>query len=201
MKEGKKLLVRTENNSFSRTTPPSGQPTDAELVKKLRAGDKRAFDQLYQRYEKPLFLFIQRYLKNPEEAEEVFHEVFMKVLNHKSVDYLDESVRGWLYVTARNMSLNRIRKRQRTYKVHEKLTQLDEVTEKFDLEEKKIEQDLTERVLNKSQRLSKEQQKMLQLRLSGLSNKEIAEIENLPEGTVKSRFHSIISYLKKGFYQ
>lgn len=177
-----------------------GTITDAELVKKIRSGDQRAFDQLYQRYERPLFAFVQRYLKNPEEAEEVFHDVFIKVLSHKSVEYLNESVRGWLYVTARNMSLNRIRKRQRKYKVHEQLTNIEELLSE-DFENKKIEQDLSERVLERSKKLSTEQQEMLKMRLEGMTNKEIAEAKQVPEGTVKSRFHTIVNYLKKGFTQ
>lgn len=177
-----------------------GADSDVGLIQRARRGDQAAFDELYQKYERPLFQFIQRYLKNAEEAEEVFQEVFMKVLNHKSVEFIDESARGWLYVTARNMSLNRIRKRTRTAKVKGQLAYMDDLAT-YQFEDEKIQEDLMERIQQRSQKLSPEQQSMLEMRLAGLSNKEIADLQNIPEGTVKSRFHAIVQYFKKGFSQ
>lgn len=175
-------------------------PTDAELVQGLRSGDQQAFQQFYRRYERPLFQFVQRYLKNPEEAEEVFHDVMMKVMNHHSVDYLGDSVRGWLYVTARNMALNRIRKKTRGNRVFNQIkNESDLFTD--DLESLKIRSDLTDKVRQRSEKLSEEQREMLQMRLQGMTNREIAEAKNVPEGTIKSRFHAIVNYLRKGFSQ
>ena len=124
----------------------------------------------------------------------------MKVLTHHSVEYIDESARGWLYVTARNMSLNRIRKKSRTGKVTSELTQMQE-SDNNAMEEEKIQSDLLEKVQKRGQKLSEEQRSLLEMRLSGLSNREIAELKQVPEGTIKSRFHAIIQYLKKGFSQ
>jgi len=50
----------------------------------------KAFDELYGRYEKRLFCFIRRYLSRKEDAEEVFHEAFMKVLKSGKSNLIGE---------------------------------------------------------------------------------------------------------------
>ncbi len=95
---------------------------DERLVERLREGDLSAFDVLYARYESPLFGFIRAHLHDAAEAEDVFHEAFMQVLKNASGDLT--RFRAWLYTTARNLSLNRLRSRNRGDKAKRRIREL-----------------------------------------------------------------------------
>ena len=55
-------------------------PSDEALYEQLLGGDMRAFDLLYERYNRPLFGFIRRYVADSAQAEEIFHEAFIALL-------------------------------------------------------------------------------------------------------------------------
>src|SRR5438552_9142 len=86
---------------------------DEDLYYRIKKGDLKAFDLLYERYQSGLFRFIYGYLKCKEDAEEVFHETFMRVLHSSDIDFENGTFRGWAYQVARNLSLNRLRTQKR----------------------------------------------------------------------------------------
>ncbi len=58
--------------------PPETAPTDSELVQRAKAGDKTAFDLLVTRNEGRVYGLCLKMLGNPEDAEDVLQEVFVK---------------------------------------------------------------------------------------------------------------------------
>ena len=61
-------------------------PGDIELVEKLRKGDVEAFDLIYAKYSGKLYAFGLKYLKAPDEAEELVQSVFLKLwATHKNL--------------------------------------------------------------------------------------------------------------------
>jgi RNA polymerase sigma-70 factor, ECF subfamily len=170
--------------------------TDEQLYVKIRQGDQRAFDLLYSRYERPLFRFIYRFLKNSEEAEEVFHEAFIKVFNTKEIQFDKGSFRGWVYLVSRNMCLNKIRSKKRGDKALKLIKDTDPEYAQPDMVEEK---DIKEKVKEKIQTLPTTMQDLFHLRASGLNTKEMAQTLNIPQGTVKSRMHTMVGLLKKEF--
>jgi RNA polymerase sigma factor (sigma-70 family) len=83
---------------------------DEELYLRVKRGDMSAFDLLYSRHQRGLFQFVSSYSKSQEEAEEVFHDAFIQVLDSREVHFdrgnCQGSFQGWLYLVARNISLN-----------------------------------------------------------------------------------------------
>ncbi len=61
--------------------------TDEALYALARQGDANAFDRLYSQYEHRLFGFILRLLGERAEAEEVFHDTFLKVLESPTAQF------------------------------------------------------------------------------------------------------------------
>ena len=68
--------------------------SDEALYERMIDGDLDAFDQLYSRYERPLFGFIKRYVEDAVEAEDVFHDAFMAVLRERARRPVVGSFRG-----------------------------------------------------------------------------------------------------------
>jgi RNA polymerase sigma-70 factor (ECF subfamily) len=171
--------------------------SDEHLYEKLRGGELRAFDVLYERYERRLFGFVLSYLKDPAEAEDVFHEAFLGVLRSREVRFGRGSFKSWLYQIARNESLNRLRKQSRWRRVAEvargELPPRDQKDQEPDLDAKKAELALGEAV----SRLPVPLSEVYHLRASGLSYEEMAQVLDVPVGTVKSRMHEMLMQLKK----
>src|SRR5262245_33100934 len=83
--------------------------TDEALYQRVRAGDLPAFESLYERYERRLFGYILRLLRNRQDAEDVFHEAFLSVLKSPEVRFTEGSFCSWIYRIARNLCLNHLR--------------------------------------------------------------------------------------------
>jgi RNA polymerase sigma-70 factor (ECF subfamily) len=88
------------------------EDTDGELVRRCCSGDRRAFEELVVRYEKPVFNAALRMLHDREEARDVTQSVFLKVYEHLA-DY-DPSHRfySWVYRIALNESINTLHRRR-----------------------------------------------------------------------------------------
>jgi RNA polymerase sigma-70 factor (ECF subfamily) len=78
--------------------------TDEDLMLRYRDGDAGAFDLLYSRHRAGLFRFISHQCRQPERAQEIFQEVWMKVIGARDRYYPDENAqfRTWLFTIARN---------------------------------------------------------------------------------------------------
>jgi RNA polymerase sigma-70 factor (ECF subfamily) len=94
---------------------PPGATTDVDLplIERFRAGDRRAFDELVRRYQKPLYFVARRYLRNDADAADVTQKSFVRAF--RGIDRFrgQSTVRTWLYRIAINQSLNHLRDHRR----------------------------------------------------------------------------------------
>ncbi len=91
--------------------PDSG--SDLKDWHALRGGDDSALDRLIARWERPLFNFAWRYLRNPADAEDLAAEVFVRLYQHRDRLAVDSHIRAWLFTTLANLCRNRHRWRER----------------------------------------------------------------------------------------
>ena len=84
--------------------------TDEELLLDYReSGDEKLFTELVRRYEKPLYSYLCRYLRDRQLAEDVFQASFLK-LHLKCEDFTEgRKLRPWLYRIATNQAIDTIR--------------------------------------------------------------------------------------------
>ena len=176
---------------------------DEDLYLKVKAGDLGAFDVLYERYRTGLFSFIYSYLKNREESEEIFHETFLNVLKSPEVHFEKGSFKGWMYLIARNSALNRIRSRMREEKAREEKAREEkafsdpsEEPVQGNMETEIFKRDLTQKLRVAADKMPGHLLEVYRLWLTGLKHREIAQSLQIPVGTVKSRFHNLVEYLK-----
>jgi len=90
------------------------------LVARARAGDLSAFEQIYRRFEKPVYTLALRLLGNTEAARDTLHDAMLKVFQRIGQYRGDAPFWGWLRQIALNEALMRLRQHDRT-EVHEDL--------------------------------------------------------------------------------
>ena len=187
------------------------QISDEQLFASFRAGDETAFARLVRRYEKELFNFLLRFVGQSSLAEDVFQEAFLQV--HISADSfeLHRRFRPWLYTIAANKARDLLRSQSRRPTVQ--LTALDdeigssqlwdnllrEETTAVEILEHKQQQELVRQVVAE---LPDHLREILILAyFNQLSYKEMAEVLNIPLGTVKSRLHAAVANFSQRYNQ
>jgi RNA polymerase sigma-70 factor, ECF subfamily len=169
--------------------------TDEALFERLVGGDMRAFDRLYDRYERPLFGFIRVQLRDPGEAEDVLHEAFMAVLREREKMAQMRSFRGWIFEVARNLCMNRARSRKRAATAVDAVTRLEPVAP-MNAEEALATHERSHVLERAISCLPQALAELYRLRAAGMSYEEVAEVTGVPIGTVKSRMHEMVKRLR-----
>ncbi len=172
--------------------------SDEALFERLLGGQLGAFDELYARFERPLFGFIYSQLGDAAEAEDVLHEAFMAVLRARDERRSVRSFRAWLYGVAHHLCLNRVRSRKRAAKATEAVARVQASAEA----PAELTVELAERAegLRRAvERLPAPLGELYHLRAAGMSYQDAASVTGVPVGTVKSRMHEMIKRLKQEF--
>ena len=169
--------------------------TEAELLKGLQSHDEHAFSFLYDHYSKALFSIILPIIPQQELAEDVLQEVFVKIWqNIKLYDASKGRLYTWMLNIARNQSIDRTRSKD--FNNRSKTTELSEtVYNNRQGAEAKIDDVGLTKTLSQ---LPDESRKLLELvYYQGYTQEEIANMLNIPLGTVKTRIRATIIHLRK----
>jgi RNA polymerase sigma-70 factor (ECF subfamily) len=88
------------------------QDDNAELVRRCRAGDVGAFEELYRQHAPRIFSLACRMTGSPQEGEDLLQDIFLQV--HRKLDSFrgDSALGTWLYRLAMNQCLDFVRSRQ-----------------------------------------------------------------------------------------
>lgn len=84
-------------------------------VEQARRGDQRAFSQLVEAYQRPVFNLTYRMLGNPQEAEDAAQETFLRAYASLDKYNPDHKFSTWLFSIANHHCIDRLRKRRVTY--------------------------------------------------------------------------------------
>ena len=105
-------MARQQSGS-SRCAPDSAiDPSDFELVRRIRQADEIAFNRLYERYFSRVYGFVHKRLRNHADTEEVVQETFTAV--YRSLEGFSgrSSLASWIYGIAKNHANSHIRRAQ-----------------------------------------------------------------------------------------
>ncbi len=92
----------------------SESPTDSQLIEQVRGGDLNAFSQLIVRYQDRVFRIQFQFLQDYQLAEDLTQETFVRVhANLTRYDATKGAFSTWLYTIARNLARNALAKRAR----------------------------------------------------------------------------------------
>lgn len=172
--------------------------TDEALMQAISNGDKRAFDELYDRYSKPLLGYFMRMLwRDREKSEDFVHDLFAKIV-HKP-EYFDpsRSFKTWVYSVANNMCKNEYKKAEVRKGMSNGLDHHYSLSDTSVNVMNEVQDSFFQEAFEKSLAdLDDKHREAFSLRhMEGLSIKEIAEVLELNEGTVKSRLFYATKYL------
>ena len=107
--------------------------SDAELVARCRAGDASAWHALVDRYARYVYAIATRvYRLGPEDAEDVFQEVFARVFERLDTLRDDDALRPWIAQTTRNCAVDTLRRSGRETVVDTVPEDVDEGLERLD---------------------------------------------------------------------
>lgn len=158
------------------------------LMKNIQGGDEDAFALFYHETYKGLFSFIYSYVKNWHTSEDLMQETYIKLKLNADKYLLGTNVTAWLFQIAKNLCLDFLKK-----PAHQECVSIDDVTleKRYELDEKMYVHDLLNKYLSETDR-----QIVLLHVLHGYKNREIAQILQIPLGTVLWRYNRAMKDLK-----
>lgn len=164
---------------------------EEEYIKRARRGDKQAFATLINAHKTIVYNLALGILKDRQEAEDLTQEVFIRVYENLRLFRGKSRFSVWLGKITYNTALNRLKalKRLPLALEEEKLMAASPLNEASNSPLAKIEEKERREILREAfSRLPEIYQLPIMLRyIQGLSVSEVAEILNLPQGTVKTR--------------
>lgn len=173
--------------------------SDADLLDLIARGELRAVGDLYDRYGSTLLPIALRIVRDRSEAEDILHDAFVAV-SERAGQYTAErgSVVAWLVTLVRNLSIDRTRRRDRRGALTREILPHEPPASVRDPERLTSESDEREKIRRALATLPEAQRQTLEIAFfEGLSYPEIAERENVPLGTVKSRAARALTALRE----
>ena len=168
---------------------------DEDLVLRVQRGDKSAFDFLVIKYQHRIIQLVNRYVKDPSEAQDVAQEAFIKAYRALGNFRGDSAFYTWLYRIAINTAKNYLVSRSRRNSDYQVDIQDAEVFENAPQlqgmetpERHLLNQEIVDTIQEAIDKLPEDMRTAIMLReFEGMSYEEIAEAMDCPVGTVRSR--------------
>jgi RNA polymerase sigma-70 factor, ECF subfamily len=168
---------------------------DEDIVLRVQRGDRSAFDFLVIKYQHKIIQLVNRYVKDPSEAQDVAQETFIKAYRALGNFRGDSAFYTWLYRIAINTAKNYLVSRSRRSSDYEVDVQDAEAIENapqlqgMDTPERLLlNQEIIDTIKMAIDKLPEEMRTAIMLReFEGMSYEEIAEAMDCPVGTVRSR--------------
>lgn len=185
---------------------PTEMDGEKQLIERVQAGDRQAFRELIERYQRLVQHVVFRMVSDSRDREELCQDVFVKV--HRYIDGFrhESKLSTWIARIARNTCLNHLEKKEVLLYEDEAapssedddrdaITQL--AGETTGPEEHTVKKDVTDFVQEAIHTLPEHYRTALTLyHLEGMSVKEIADVMDNPAGTVKSHLYRARKKLK-----
>jgi RNA polymerase sigma-70 factor (ECF subfamily) len=178
---------------------------DSELINRAKNGDSKAYEGLLKKYRNSVYNLVYRMVRDLEEAEDLTQEAFIKAFNSLASFNEEYAFSTWLYKIATNNCIDFFRKRK---------LQTFSLDKPIQYKDSEIQHEIPDPELNPEKSiLARERSRMIQKAIKALPEKyytaiilrhneeksyeEIAEILNLPLGTVKARIFRAREMLNK----
>lgn len=157
---------------------------EIELAKQAINGNEAAQLQLLNLYKKPMYRIAYSYMQNEHDANDALQEMTYQCLKNIHKVQTPQYFKTWLVRIVINTCLMMKRQQKRIVVTNDLLEKSQHMVELFELND----------VISQ---LPMEQQELIHLKyFKDLKNSDIATLQNIPEGTVKSRLHKTLKKLR-----
>ncbi len=185
------------------------QSTDHDLIVLARQGSEKAYRELLDRYQRPVFSLVYRMVRDREQAEDLAQETFIKVFNHLESFNPKYKFSSWIFKIASNLAIDALRKKEldtvsldgsRHASTAEEVdsTRITVRSRDENPEELLEAKELGDEIEGAIAGLRPEYRTAILLRhVEGRPYEEIAEIMDVPLGTVKTHIHRARAELRE----
>ena len=178
--------------------------TDSKLVENFRNGDIEAFNRLVERWQQRIHRFAYRYFASHDEASEITQKTFIKV--YKKLNTLEDTDKfsSWIYRIANNLCLDETKRAgRRKSQPMDALPQHPISEDLLANPDQQVQQNDLESILQLALKQIPAEQRIVVImkEYEGLKFREIADILDEPENTVKSRLYYGLKKLRTLFEQ
>jgi RNA polymerase sigma-70 factor (family 1) len=173
------------------------QQNEQDLLIRLKLGQQEAFSALYSQYSDRLLYFVQRTTKSPYLAEDVVHDTFMKIWQHR--DQIDSSkpFKPYIFVIAKRTLLDLLKRARHEAEIINEIKKYtyeeDHTTELF------LAYNESNHLINEAiAQLSGQVKKTFMLcRIQGMSYKQAAEELSVTESTVNKHMSKALQIIRE----
>jgi len=191
--------ARYASGSMESTDP------DRELVRLAQFGDARAFEALVVKYQRRVARHVARWVKGASDVEDVVQDVFIKVYRGLGSFKGESAFYTWVYQIARNTSFNFLTRQSKLVSLQDDVmtSELGEESESHGSDHENPERSLlakqiSETVERAMRKLQPELAEALVLyEVDGKQYKEIAQMLQIPIGTVRTRIFRAREFIAK----
>ena len=159
------------------------------VLTKIAEGDERAFESLFEETKGGVYSFVYSYMKNREDSEDVVQTVYLKI--KQNIDKFESSGSGlaWILQIAKNAAITELRRR----KIYDNYVELSNIADKVTTEP----EDEGEVTAVMRRCLTDEEQRIILLHVIwGYKHREIAELLDMPTGSVTSKYKRAVDKIK-----
>lgn len=157
-------------------------------------GDQKAFEIIYNLFSKHLYRRLLFLIKDPDDAEEALHNVFIKIWNNRASIDPDKNLFAYFMQVANTMAIDHLRKNLRTQSVYEQMLLLQNSSMSSSVEENFIRKEDWKIVEDAIAQLPPQRQLIFKLcKLEGKSYKEVSESLSISTATIS---HQLVLAMK-----
>ncbi|MDF2514911.1 MAG: sigma-70 family polymerase sigma factor [Sphingobacterium sp.] len=171
---------------------------DEQLYGFVKEGDRAAYTELYERYKRPLLAFALKKVK-PDEAEDIVHDLFVKLWSNRDTIQLQGHFVGYIFTALRNKIIDHMARVSQSQQYIASLESYVEQEAASATDHKLREKLFWKSIEDVLDQYSPRAQAIVRMRMEGYSNQEIADQLNLSEKTIRNQQSSIIKYLRSKF--
>jgi RNA polymerase sigma-70 factor (ECF subfamily) len=165
--------------------------SDAQLVTSIARYSEVALAEVYRRHGGAVFGLAKRILQNPAEAEDVTQDVFLRLWNQPDrFDPARGSLRSFLLTQAHGRAVDAVRSSS-SRRARESRDAMRTAEEAYDMQHEVWDLAVADQVAHAMGELPDEERRVIELAyFDGRTYREVAQLLDQPEGTVKSRIRN-----------
>ncbi|WP_342552741.1 sigma-70 family RNA polymerase sigma factor [Paenibacillus sp. FSL R7-0652] len=169
------------------------------LVRQTLAGDHEAYGELYEKTVTDVYRAVRFLVRDVADADDLVQEIYIQAYGSLARYDTGRSFRSWLMGVSMRQVKNYRRRKMMQFRFKQRIEQLDKDTgREVDFSSQLVRRLSNQSLLEHVQRLPYKLQQVVTLHyLNEYTQEEVADILNIPLGTVKSRIHAALTKLRQ----